>query len=219
MHFPVDWVLLRDVSLTMLKAVKLVRRRGLLNRMPETPESLAREMNKMCIEMTHSGHKPGSRKARKKVLRRMKRLLKKVGKHARRHRDLLDEGFARTDLSRALDVDDEIEAVAGDRSFDARKSAASLEEEGIVSMVCPKDPDTLKERHSDPDFARWQRRRGSTEARIAILKNHGCGRVWRAKGLESRRVAVGWSVLQHNLLRVAWLAGESERQQAPPAAA
>ena len=58
-------------------------------------------MNKLCIEMTHSARKPGSKKARKKVLRRMKRFLRNVGEHARRHRDLLSEGFARSELSRA----------------------------------------------------------------------------------------------------------------------
>ncbi len=30
-HFPVDWLLLRDVSITLLKAIKLIRKKGLLN--------------------------------------------------------------------------------------------------------------------------------------------------------------------------------------------
>jgi len=39
-HFPVDWILLRDVSLTLLKAVTLIRKEGLLCRMPDGPEKL-----------------------------------------------------------------------------------------------------------------------------------------------------------------------------------
>lgn len=44
-HFPVDWLLLRDVSTTLLKAIKLIRNEGLLNRMVDLPEELSRSMN------------------------------------------------------------------------------------------------------------------------------------------------------------------------------
>ncbi len=53
-HFPVDWVLLRDVAVTLLKAVKLIRGEGLLCRMPQPPEDYVRNMNALCMEMTHS---------------------------------------------------------------------------------------------------------------------------------------------------------------------
>jgi hypothetical protein len=36
-HFPVDWLLLRDVSTTLLKAILLIRKEGLLNRMVDLP--------------------------------------------------------------------------------------------------------------------------------------------------------------------------------------
>ena len=48
-HFPVDWLLLRDVSLTLLKAIKLIRKEGLLNRMVDLPEELSKSMNRLCI--------------------------------------------------------------------------------------------------------------------------------------------------------------------------
>ena len=38
-HYPVDWVLLRDATRTLMKAVKLIREQGLKHRM-EPPESL-----------------------------------------------------------------------------------------------------------------------------------------------------------------------------------
>ena len=45
-HFPVDWLLLRDVSTTVLKAIKLIRNEGLLNRMVDLPEALSQSMNR-----------------------------------------------------------------------------------------------------------------------------------------------------------------------------
>lgn len=311
-HFPVDWILLKDVSITLLKAVKLIRAEGLLHRMPDLPHQLSRQMNKLCIEMTHSRGKTDSKKMRKTVLRKMKRLLKKIGAHARKHCDLLHTRGAQTRLSdaqcqriinridksldllpkvikqaheriigerllknedkilsahesdidvivrgkagartefgnelflaesgggmiidymlygkgapgegakmmesierqKAYEVDQALEAVVGDRGFDGKKNQRILESEGITAHICPKDPHILSERLKDPAFHRWQTRRGSTEGRIAILKNHTGGRVWRAKGLEHRRIAVGWSVLAHNL---AWVARQVREQKA-----
>src|SRR3990172_6473732 len=51
MHFPVDWVLLRDGTRTLMKAVTLIRAQGLKNRMEE-PEQFVREMNQLSMAMT-----------------------------------------------------------------------------------------------------------------------------------------------------------------------
>jgi hypothetical protein len=96
-HFPVDWVLLRDAARTLLKAVRVIRRHGLRNRMGE-PEGFIKQINRLCIAMTHSRRRQGGRKWRKRVLRLMKKLLKKIDRHAQRHRDLLARERARTDL-------------------------------------------------------------------------------------------------------------------------
>jgi hypothetical protein len=61
-HFPVDWVLLKDVALTLLKALQLIRKEGLRHRMPYEAEKFIRQMNRLCIEMTHSRRKKRSRK-------------------------------------------------------------------------------------------------------------------------------------------------------------
>jgi len=98
-HFPVDWVLLRDATRTLMKAVTLIRREGLKARM-EPPEEFLRRINRLCIEMTHSRRKPESRKERKRVLRGMKKLVKVVGRHARKHRELLDLEWEKTDWTR-----------------------------------------------------------------------------------------------------------------------
>jgi hypothetical protein len=305
-HYPVDWVLLRDVSRTLLKAIKLIRSEQLLNRMAQTPQQLAREMNRLCIEITHTHRRKDGRKRRKALLRAMKRLLRRIGSHAARHRDILREQHEQTRWSlpqaeriiarinekleqipqvihqaheriiggrqvaskdkilsahegdlhtlvrnkagkpvefgnglflaespagfildyrlyreappadtqklteslqrqQAMDIDQPVVAVVGDRGFDSRKVARELDDADIANLICPRNPATLKERMSESTFARMQKRRGGTEARIAILKNYGGGRVCRAKGFKNRAIAVGFGVLAHNLWMVARL--------------
>ena len=53
-RFPADWGLLKDVALTLLKALRLIRQEGLRHRMPYEAEKFIRQMNQLCIEMTHS---------------------------------------------------------------------------------------------------------------------------------------------------------------------
>jgi len=321
-HFPVDWVLLGDVAITLLKAIELIRKEGLLHRMPYEPEKFIRQMNKLSIEMTHCRRKAGAVKMRKKVLRKMKGVLRRIGGHAQRHRDLLDGQFGQTRLSRGqanrilvridekmellpkvieqaheriiggrqvenkdkilsahepdidvivrgkagaqvefgnelylaesihglimdynlygrgapseggkmqesvqrieeLKVPSKLKYVVADRGFDGKGNEDFLTEHGITSMICPKNPQRLRERLEEKPFRELQRRRASTEARVGILKNHTGARVWRAKGLEHRKLAVGWSVLAHNLQWVARQVREQENKasQAPPLSA
>jgi hypothetical protein len=98
-HFPVDWVLLRDATRTLMKAVKLIRREGLKGRM-ESPEEFLRRINRLSMEMTHSRRKSQSQKERKRILRQMKKLVKIVANHARRHREALDQQWAETTWTR-----------------------------------------------------------------------------------------------------------------------
>ncbi|MEI6601785.1 MAG: hypothetical protein WCN21_14985 [Comamonadaceae bacterium] len=98
-HFPVDWVLLRDAARTLIKAVVLIRKHGIKHRMT-APERFLSEMNGRCMEMALSARKADSRKARKKTLREMKGLVDTVARHARRYRQLLDERWEQTDWSR-----------------------------------------------------------------------------------------------------------------------
>ncbi len=97
-HFPVDWVLLRDATRTLMKAVALIRKYGLKNRMNE-PAEFIRDINRLSIEMTHTRRRPDSKKARKRVLRSMKKLMKRIDAHARKHRDLLKEEREQTELT------------------------------------------------------------------------------------------------------------------------
>ena len=90
-HFPVDWVLIRDAIRTMRLAVERIRDLGLNGRMPQSPQEYIKEINKLSIEMTHTHRVKGGAKQRKKLLRKMKKLLKVVQGHAQRHHDLLME--------------------------------------------------------------------------------------------------------------------------------
>src|SRR6266403_514549 len=98
-HYPVDWVLLRDATRTLMKGVDLVRGQGLCHRMDE-PALFITRMNRLCIEMTHSPKKTDHKKHRKKVLRKMDKLIATVANHAKRYRQLLDEQWEKTQWTR-----------------------------------------------------------------------------------------------------------------------
>ena len=127
-HFPVDWVLLRDGTRTLMKAVILIRKQGLKGRM-ESPEEFLGRINRLCIEMTHTRRKPDAKKQRKRVLRGMKKLVKLVGGHARRHRELLDRHWEQTAWSRP-----QAEQVLGriDRVLELLPRAAKQAHERII---------------------------------------------------------------------------------------
>lgn len=97
-HYPVDWVLLRDATRTLMKALKLIRQAGLKNRMQE-PAKFMTGINKLCIEMTQTARKKDSEKNRKRIFRLMKKLAKKVRRHAEKHLALLKKRGEETDLS------------------------------------------------------------------------------------------------------------------------
>lgn len=99
-HFPTDWVLLRDAVRTLMKAVILIRKQGLKHRMEE-PETFLCEINRLSMEMTQGRRAADSVKRRKQVLRKMKRLVKVVRQHAERYVLLLKAEWANTEWSEA----------------------------------------------------------------------------------------------------------------------
>jgi hypothetical protein len=99
-HFPADWVLLRDGVRTLIKAILTIRRHGLKVRMPEPGDFLA-AMNAHAMGMGAAARrKPGSRKVRKRVLRAMKKICRTVRAHAQRYRTVLEKRWDQTDLTR-----------------------------------------------------------------------------------------------------------------------
>jgi len=97
-HFPVDWVLLRDVILRLIPLIIIIRNKGLKHRMPP-PEDFIRQINILCLAMTNCRRKVGASKKRKRVLRLMKKVVKTVRVHAQNYRELLLERYSQTSLS------------------------------------------------------------------------------------------------------------------------
>ncbi len=316
-HFPTDWVLLRDGVRTLMKATLLIRKAGLRGRMIP-PEEFLRRMNRLSIAMTQQARRAGRKKGRKRVLRQMKKLVGVVRAHARRHRELLDQQWAQTQWTRAqaeqilrrldgvlellpraqkqaheriigerpvanaekilslYDADVRVmvrgkagaevefgntvlfgenrqgvildyaifresapadsqtlfgslvrvwegtghcvDAVATDRGFASAANSRALKDSGTFDALCPRSPAELRRRMQGRKFARLQRRRAQTEARISILKHGFLGRPLRAKGFAHRELALAWGVLTHNLWMLARMRKPKQKtkQQALP---
>ena len=110
------------------------------------------------------------------------------------------------------DLSAPIQAAVADRGFSATAGKAELLAGEIYDAICPRDPAELQRRLKEPRFVQLQRRRGSTEARVAILKQR-CARRLRCRGFEHRYLAVAWAVLGHNLWVVARMLQKQEKRR------
>jgi hypothetical protein len=98
-HFPVDWILIKDCALTILKAILVIRKHGLKHRI-KTPEIFISELNALCMSMKSLARQ--SKKKRKAAFRKLKKLAKIIRSHGRRYGDLLVKyREEKTDLSEA----------------------------------------------------------------------------------------------------------------------
>ena len=98
-HFPVDWVLIKDCSLTILKAILVMRKHGMRHRI-KSPKVFISELNALCMSMTSLARQ--SKAKRKKAFRELKTLAKVIRAHGRRYADLLiTYREEKTDLSEA----------------------------------------------------------------------------------------------------------------------
>jgi hypothetical protein len=105
-------------------------------------------------------------------------------------------------------------AVATDRGFASAANSRTLKEGGTFDGLCPRHPAELSQRMKGKRFARLQRRRAQTEARIGILKQGFLGRPLRAKGFDHRELALAWGVLTHNL----WMLARMRKTKKKPLA-
>lgn len=88
-HYPVDWVLLKDGSRTLLKSIKLIRNKGLFHRIAD-PDKLLSELNQKAIAIGRCRGRD-SRKKRKKLFRELRNFAKRIRAHGQRYRKLLNE--------------------------------------------------------------------------------------------------------------------------------
>ena len=99
-HYPADWTLLRDATRSIMKSIQVIIKHGLKRRM-ESPDSFRAAMNQLAMAMSGAsrrGRGGDKKRARKKVLRSMKKMVKKVQKHGRRYLEVLKEHWQETDL-------------------------------------------------------------------------------------------------------------------------
>jgi len=98
-HFPVDWLLLRDGMLSLLKSILVIRKHGLKHRI-QPPEIFMKKINALCIEMANSRRKADSKKRRKEIFRKLKAIAKIIRTHGNRYYDLLKGQWqSKSDLS------------------------------------------------------------------------------------------------------------------------
>jgi phage host-nuclease inhibitor protein Gam len=110
-----------------------------------------------------------------------------------------------------------------DRGMFSAANEVMLAAKGIESGLCPRNPQELKEKLAEPGQKEGMKRRGGTEARIAIFKNVILSNPMKVRSIEAREKACGWGVLSHNLWVLARLAKatvakkESEKTRGPRA--
>ena len=98
-------------------------------------------------------------------------------------------------------IGDLLDLAVGDRGFSDQKKDAQIASEypNIINHIFPKSTQTATEKKQDLAFLDSQKRRSSTEARIAILTNNYQRGRSLSKGIESQRVELDWVMLTHNL--------------------
>ena len=151
-HYPVDWLLLRDAARSLMLAVQQIRKHGIVNRMATDCQSFVSQMNKLCIEMTHSSRHKGGTKIRKRCFREMKKLVKTIAKHARTHlrklacqweESTLSEGQMRQIAGRIKNILKQLpeaiqqgnERIIGGRRIKNEDKILSLYEDGVNVIV------------------------------------------------------------------------------------
>jgi len=151
-HYPIDWILLRDATRTLMKATARIRKHGLVHRMPFEPCVFISKMNKLCMEMTFAKRRKGAKQLRKAVLRKMKKLVKRTCNHAMSHLKLLESKWQTVNISRCqteqivkqianitgkLDaaIKNAHERIIGERRVDNKDKILSLYEKDVHVIV------------------------------------------------------------------------------------
>jgi len=118
-------------------------------------------------------------------------------------------------------IGDLLDLIVGDRGYSDQKLDLKIEQEypNIINHICPKSTTEMNEKKQEAVFRDSQKRRASTEARIAILTNNYQRGRSLSKGIDSQRVELDWVMLTHNLrvfsrLRRAEATARKERKKA-----
>ena len=76
--------------MSVLNAIKVIRKYGILNRMPQSVEDFKTDVNQLCIKMTHTRRIKDAKRLKKEILRDLKKLTTQIGKHGRKHLEKLE---------------------------------------------------------------------------------------------------------------------------------
>ncbi|MDF7809672.1 hypothetical protein P4E94_19695, partial [Pontiellaceae bacterium B12219] len=123
-----------------------------------------------------------------------------------------DSKLVKESTARLQETYGTLRSYTGDRGFDAPQNTIHLEELNIINAICPRSIPRLKEQLEDDEFCRLQKRRGSTEARIGLFKNAYLNRPMKSRGFVNRERRIGWSILTHNLWKLAGIAIENKNE-------
>lgn len=317
-HYPVDYVLMRDMIRTSMLKIENFRNNGLKLRMPHKPQEWLSKMNSLNMEMSLVSRKKDSVKKRKTIFRKMKKLFKQAMSHVNSYLEVFEKSWAvygysnikaesiiiklRSILVRKeeivsiahrriikgekvdscekilsiyeedvniitrnkdgskiefgntlqfveqadgfiIDYDllkesskgdadgcmesmkrivinyekeaKSIKYLVGDKGYDAKKLKnflVTLNEEHKFKIkygVMPKNPKDLKEKMKDKKFKKNQKRRSSTEAKVAHIKRI-TDNPMKQKGIRNRKIHLGIGVFSHNLMKLARLHREQE---------
>jgi hypothetical protein len=99
-HFPVDWILLKDCAWTVVKAILLARRHGMRHRI-KPPEKFLSELNALCMSVASLSKNRKKVSEKKREFRKLKSLCKVIAAHGERYLSLLRNDWNTTDLSEA----------------------------------------------------------------------------------------------------------------------
>lgn len=99
-HHPVDWVLLKDAVITIMKSIKNIRSHGIKHRIAP-PDDFIKQVNNisMAITMTKTVRNGDAKKKRKGLFRKLKALLKTCEGHGNRYLKVLQSKWNSSDLS------------------------------------------------------------------------------------------------------------------------
>ena len=95
-----------------------------------------------------------------------------------------------------------VAAICADRQFDSPENRKMLAERNIINAVCPRSVPAMKEALKDKDIRSRLKRRASTEALIATIKNVYLKGKIRAKGFASQHRLIGQAIMAHNLKKL-----------------
>ena len=95
-----------------------------------------------------------------------------------------------------------VSAICADRQYDSPENRALLAEREIINAVCPRSVPAMKEVLKDKDIRSRLKRRASTEALIATIKNVYLKGKIRAKGFASQLRLIGQAIMTHNLKKL-----------------